>query len=120
MAFFTPAEAGLSGSPARRDTEYYYAQIDVPVGAVNQVLDIYAALVAQGRESTMGHARYVTLQTDVDITVKVNRSTAQAIPLTGTDGLSWLWQVLQVDKVYFTHTSASSAEGDATVAVFAA
>lgn len=99
---------------------YYNRQATVTTGAVNQEVDLLAAIIVEGRDKTIGAATYLTVTTDVEVTMKINLTTADSITVDTTDGHTVPGGVMSISKLYFTHTGASSGSGDATVTIFAA
>lgn len=101
--------------------EYYYnGSLTVAVGASDQAVDILGALVSAGRDRIKAAASYLKVVTDIAITMKINNTSATAVTVDTTDGVEIPAGVMSISKVYFTHTGASSASGNATVEIFAA
>ena len=110
--------------PTRVDY-YYEASLTVPTGAEDQELDLHAALATLGRDpnnegvSTAGVPVFIRLKTDVAITWKINDTALAAMPLTVATGATLPADIMKISKLYFTHTGASSASGDASVEILA-
>ena len=103
---------------SRSVEEYYYnAAYTVAVGADDVEFDLLAELVALGRSTDVPPA-YLSLTSDIAITVKLNDTAFTAIPLPVASGLLFD-HILRVSTLYFSHTGASSASGDATVTILA-
>lgn len=101
------------------DGAYYYDTITVPMGAADQLLDILAALEALGRNKAIGPARYVAIETDVSIMVKFNDTSLAEVPVLSTAARIIPANAMAISRLYFSHTGASSALGDATVTILA-
>lgn len=105
---------------ANLSTTYYNRTATVNVGAVNQEVDISAALTALGRKDAVGPARFLRLSSDITCTVKLNATDADVITLTGgAAAMEIPLNVMVILKLYFSHTGASSASGAASVKIFA-
>ena len=102
------------------DGVYYRKSVTVIVGASDQLVDLLGALETAGRNQAIGPARYLVVETDVDITMRINDATLDEIPGVATAGVTIPLNVMAVSRLYFTHAGASSALGDATVTIFAA
>ena len=102
------------GRPQYYNNEAY----SVLWGAVDQELDLLAALQADGRGTYIGPATYLVLDTDLTVTFKINATTSDAITLT-TAGLTIPGGVMAISKLYFTRGIASSAITNATLSIFA-
>ena len=102
-------------------TEYYRASVVVTIGAVNQHVDLYALMVAAlSQDRYIPQPHYLHVETTVDVTLRINRTGAQEISVTAASGLT-IDPAAELDMthLYFSHTGASSALGDATVTIFA-
>jgi len=64
--------------------------------------------------------RWLYITTDVAVTVKINSTSAHSITVGTTSGITVPAGVMAINKLYFSHTGASSASGDATVTIRAA
>ena len=99
-------------------TVYYYGSTLVSVGAVDQEVDVLAGIAP-----VLGFTpapNYLNVETDVDLTVRINHTSAAEIPVTAAAGLTIVAGAqLEIHRLYFTHSGASSALGDATVTVLA-
>ena len=101
-----------------RDGLYYYSTETIVGGAPNVLVDIQTALEALGRGEGVGPARYLTVKTDTNITVKVNAVTAAAIVVTATAPLTIPYNVMAIYRLYVSHSGACGA-GSASVIIFA-
>ena len=107
----------MAGPPLPRD--YYYAEVAVPTGAVNQQVDLSALLAVGQNPRWQRQARYLTVATTVDLTMRINSTTANVITVDTTDGFQVPVAAMEIVKLFFSHTGASSASGAAAVTVFA-
>jgi len=100
-------------------THYYYSTpFTVPMAAVDQVLDVRGGITPAS--TTTPAPNRLVIATDIDITVKINCTSAAEIPVTAAAGLTIPADCrLEISKLYFSHMGASSALGDATVTVLA-
>lgn len=103
----------------RRET-YIYKSITVNPGATDQLYNIDTALIAAGRAAAdFDHAHHIELTTDVAITFKINSTSGDEIPLPTSGGFILEAGDMDVRRLYFTHTGASSGSGAATVKLWA-
>lgn len=106
-------------------TAYICKSVAVPIGAVNQEVDVATLLATAGRATGVQWAHWFFLSTDVDVTVRLNDSSADEISLTSANGLlndaqgQPPYGAVRLMKLYLSHTGASSGSGDATVNLFA-
>lgn len=101
-----------------RDGLYYAATETILGGVPNQLVDIQTALEALGRGEGVGPARYLSVKTDVNVTVKINDVTATAILVTSTDPLVIPLYVMAIYRLYISHTGLCGA-GAASAVIFA-
>ena len=101
-----------------RRTYYCNEAYVVPIGAVDQELDIHQALLDDGRSNTEDAAWYLKLDTDITVTFKINSAAFDAITLTNA-GLVFEPGGIEVFKLFFSHVGASSGSGDATLSIYA-
>jgi len=104
-------------APLPRD--YYNNEVTVIVGAANQEVDLAAALDIEANPRWQRLARYLHITTDVALTMRINKTTADLITVDTTDGITLPVNAMEIEKLYFTHPIASSALGTATVVIFA-
>lgn len=102
-----------------RKQYYYHAGLTVASGAVDQQVAVLTSLYTAGRDPVTAAATYLTIATDVAVTVKINATTATEITVGTTDGFTLPGGVMSISNLYFSHTGASSGSGDATVEIFA-
>ena len=101
------------------DGAYYAATVTVAGGVPNQLVDIADALDTAGRATSIGPARYITITTDVAITVRFNDVTLGAVPIAIGGVLTIPLNVLAISRLYLTHTGVCGA-GAASVRILAA
>ncbi len=99
---------------------YYWHTVTVNVGAVNQAVAILTDLLAAGRDQIIGSATWLKVTTDVQITMRINSTTADEITVGTTSGIEVPEGVMAIDNLYLSHTGASSGAGAASVVIFAA
>ena len=99
-------------------TAYYRSAFTVPVGAVDQAVDVLAGIAP-----ALGFTPAPTdlaIETDVDVAVKINSASAAPIPVTAAAGLTIPAEArLEIHQLYFSHTGPSIVFGNATVTVLA-
>lgn len=108
----------MSGPPLPRN--YYYAEVAVAPGAVNQEVNLSTLLeVGQKSPRWQRQARYLTITTTVNLTLRINSTSEEEITVDTTDGFTLPVGAMEIEKLYFSHTGASSALGAAAVTIFA-
>ena len=107
----------MSGPPLPRD--YYYAEIAVLPGAVNQAVDLSALLEIGQNTRWQRQARYLTIVTTVNLTLRINSPTEEEITVDSTDGFTLPVGAMEIEKLYFSHCGASSGSGAAAITIFA-
>lgn len=98
-----------------RAAVYYFGTKSLSVGAVNEEVDLESLLSTRG---SIRPARYLWVESDLSITMRLNKNTADEITLETATAKSFD-DLLSIKKLFFTHTGASSSSGDATVEIFA-
>lgn len=96
---------------------YIYKTVTVAGGVPNQEIDIKTLLTTAGRPADVGPPRYIKITSDVNITVRFNSTTADAIPVAlGATGFTVTAEMgLVIDSIYVTHTGACGAAAASVV-----
>ena len=105
-----------------RRQDYYRKTIVVTIGTADRLVDVGAALRAAWSDGRFTPApTRLVIETTVDLTLKINETTADEITITAASGFTLPPEAeLEVSRLYFSHTGASSGSGDASVSIFAA